>query len=202
MRRRGTAKLVTVGVMPMTGHLRMKDGGMDLEVAVGSTARPLRAVVVDGVGYLDLGVAVGEKHWLKVAAGSTSGPAASLGLFERLADPSVALRGLGGGVAAVRGGTVTIDGVQVTEYSVSLDAQQMGSIAPSAAAGESGVDLSRTTSVTHYFVDADWLPHKVVNESVREGGETTSTTIMYSEWGQPVAIAAPDPADVSEGSAP
>jgi len=201
IRRKGTAKLSTVGVMPMTGQLRMAGTGMDLEVAVGSTARPLRAIIVGGVGYLDLGVVVGARHWLKVAPGSTSGQAASLGLFQRLADPGSALRGLGGTVEAVRGGRSTLDGVQVTEYSVSLDARQMASLAPSLSPGEPGADLVRSATVTHYFVDAGWLPHKVVNESVREGGETTSTTITYSDWGRPVTIEAPAPADVREGSA-
>lgn len=116
----------------------------------------------------------------------------------QLSDPAAmlsAVEGVEAKVVAVEAGSTT--------YEVSLNAAQVAEMAKKALekVTPSGSPLPTPTSATGTMtltqtMDAKGLPLKVVMVT-EEGGKTQTMTMIYSKWGEPVAIAEPPAAEVT-----
>lgn len=116
------------------------------------------------------------KHWLHLTEAAFGG-GSSLSAF----DPTTLLAGLrAGGVRLDKRGTATVGGVQTTVYDVTgVDDSKEGPFAD----GDGQV-----------YVDGDGL----VRRTVSTGSNDATTTSDFSDFGAPVRIVPPDPADVAE----
>jgi hypothetical protein len=140
----------------------------------------------------------------------------ALGLDSSQTDPTQTLRLLQGVSDDVReDGTETIRGVEATKYVGTINVEEALKAAGEGLGGEQQEQARRSLESMDVdeipftvFLDDENRPVRLVQElTLTQAGQeaTTSTTIDMYDWGQPVAIAVPDPADVTEldlGGAP
>jgi|SRR5689334_9948496 len=168
-------------------------------LTIGSSGRELRAVLVGGVMYLDLGQKINGKSWLKIDPKSKNPMIAAMAPLLGTLQQQSNLRSLAAGlkgVKAVAGPGETVDGAQTTAYRVVMNSKQLVAALPAAQRKLLGPAMAGTSATTTYYVDGEWLPRKVVIVT-RSKGKTSTQTVTYSKWGEPVTIAAPAPSDVT-----
>lgn len=158
-------------------------------------AEPRTDISVKIVGQSLRLIAVQEKVYLQRSAGAkyvvlTKDDPSLAALGGGLADldPQQALAGIADAITEVREvGPATIDGAELTRYTVRLDGQEIGegmlSMVP-------GVDLSEEL-VLDLYVDADDLVHLL--EADLGGNELV---LKVTDWGSPVTITAPGAAEI------
>jgi hypothetical protein len=193
IRDKGTVTVAVAGVAPLTVQLRMTPAQVDLE-ADRPGPRAWHLIVVDGAAYLRAEGARDGKHWIRLSGGPwTASSAPTAAALTPWWDPSAALSGLDGQLSAIRGGSAKVDGVRTTDYTVSLAGDQLAE-AVRAAPGRAALPPGSST-VTRYSVDDAWLPRRIVVETLVPGQQVQVTSAVYQDWGGPVTITAPDPAD-------
>ena len=194
------------------GSLRFADSvaaDMTIEVPLDASGQPqqMRIVILDGSVYLQipgLSDSIPGKSWIAASADGTDpfsqAMAPVLDQLSSSLDPSLEM--YSHGAQLTESGTETVDGVETTKYVGSVDleaalAELDGSLAESA---QTLIDAGSSNLNFTVWVDAESLLRKF--ESVTEiAGQSATTTVTYSKWGEPVDIAAPPADQVADSSA-
>lgn len=174
-----------VGTSPETTAM-----AMTTEVAPGTS---IAMILVDGKIYMDGAVAGSAGKWIDLT--DSSDPSLS-GLADQLAasgDPTEMISKLSGdSVQITRGERSTVDGVEVTAYTMALDVVEVSKatgqeftdaqIAELEAAGGTGMDIV-------YLIDDDGLPVELTTTM----GDLMTQTMTYSGYGAQEPVTAPAP---------
>lgn len=138
--------------------------------------------IVDGMIYINLGEITGNGFVAEDLFGES---ASQYSAFIEQGDPQKQMETLAAAITdfAVGDETTELDGVEATEYTLTLNTKKM--LESSALADLEGVDLPETVEYVMY-IGPDDLPRKLVSELA--GSKTEST---YSKWGEKVSVEAP-----------
>lgn len=198
-----------------TGRFRLKPtlsfaGSVD-EVSRNGSSVPgagAQAVLLDRVAYVripQLQALAGGKPWLKVdlgQIGTRTGVDVDqvLKVIEKV-DPAEQTKMFTGSTDARKVGTETIDGVKTTHYVgtvtvaealAKLDAEarrKAQQVLPSSGSSKIAFDL---------WVDGGQLPRKLSSKVDNAKNEKSTVTVVYRDYGKPVSVTAPPPAQVGE----
>lgn len=153
------------------------------DISASLMGQKLRLVMLDEALYLQK--AAGQK-FVKLSKDDPSLSMFGGGLEEM--DPQKALTGIAEGIEKVTEvGPETIDGVELTRYTVALDSEAIGN---GMLAMIPGFDATEEL-VVDLYVDAENLVHQATADL---GDNDLSLT--FSDWGQPVTVKAPPAAEI------
>lgn len=191
------------------GVLRFTHSGADMQFQETVGHVRVRFVYLGGVLYFRLPASLlkpGQKPWFKV---SPSGKDATSKKFAPLLNQLAASTNPDPDVSRLRAGVLRpsghrlIDGIRTTKYVLVVDpaavrAEVKQQLRPlGAAAVRAGLaQLRRMHETTTIYVDARWLPHRVVTVLRLRSGVSIRTTVSYRRWGAPVTITAPPASQV------
>ena len=144
------------------------------------------AIVLDGLYYIKAAQLSGEK-WLKIDPKAKDGPGALLGALGGSSDPSKLLQVMNQASEVTAEGQEEVDGTETTKYHVVLPRK---AFAASLGSNPQITQMLPEQVEFDMWVDADDLVRKQVSE-LAVGGQQTSTTLTYSDFGEPVVIEAP-----------
>jgi hypothetical protein len=181
---------------------------MDLTTSQGD----MSMVLVDGIVYIKM-PAGGElepgKPWLKIDPQSDS---AFSKVFAQLsdelsknADPRSALEQFKetGEITATK--EEKLDGKQTTHYTITVDVQKLADSQDDPtqkAALESAIEAGLKKFPVEVWIDEDQLPVRIAFDMPAPDGQggtaTAKMQVDYTEWGEPVDIAAPPADQVTE----
>jgi hypothetical protein len=168
-------------------------------------AGAMQMVVVDGNFYMKLpaGLSTSAKPWVKIDLSGNDALSKSLGSTANLADQTDPTQLIDKIKSA---GTITnttheqVNGEDTTHYSINVDVKKMAdSMASTDTQKQALEQLGATTMPFDIWVNSDNLPVKIVTkiafpDPTSGKSEQVSMTALYTNWGQPVTVAAP-PAD-------
>lgn len=187
-----------------TGALVVGDNDSDLTVAWQQEAEQRDTVVVDETAYV--AVAAGEPQWARIDPAAPAGtPSATLRYFAEQAitvgDPVRTLADQADAARIVNVEVDELDGREVTRYDIETDLVEMAEAAAEPAdaelysvsirSGNDGISSS-------IWLDDNGLPARYDSELTSEKGLITLTNVVFTEWGEPVEVAAPESAAVVE----
>jgi hypothetical protein len=119
------------------------------------------------------------------------------------ADPTRALAGLGDAARITSATDDTLDGIPSVRYAISLDltvaAQRQGNPAVLRALADAVASGGSSTDTTLWLDAANQPLRTVLSRTISANDGTHSTyvmTVRYHDWGEPVAIPIPPPAQV------
>jgi hypothetical protein len=174
-------KLSMSGDMDMTKN----DVAFDLALTGGPLGGGARFILVDKVIYLKMpGLSQGDK-FVKIDIGNSNDPAAKM--FEQMLgqlDPSKTFKAFDAVTKLQEKGTQEIDGVETTQYAVTVDTQR--ALKAQGMAGQVPPGQMPKTIVYDVWVDADNLVRKL-----RMNVQGNAVDMTLSQWGEPVDISAP-----------
>lgn len=143
------------------------------------------AVLVDGLFYLKA-PQFGPK-WIKIDPKAKSGLGALVGQFGANSDPSRILKAMDAAATVTPTGTEQVDGVKTTKYHVVLPRKAL----IDALGIDARIDSLLPAKVEYdMWVDGDDLVRKQVS-TLKVAGNSGTTTISFSKFGDPVSIKAP-----------
>ncbi len=183
----------------MTADESMKGTSLkDLAVALNMTIGSMGAVevrVVAGVVYVN-GAKLGlpgttSKPWLKVDLTDKSNPLGAA--FSKIAsmNPSELMKAFQSISTLTEVGTESVDGVQATHYTVTVDTSKATSMLGMPMQGQmSSMPKTLTYDV---WVDAASQPVKVMMNN-----PMFTVEVHFSKWGEPVHVVAPPASQVSQ----
>ena len=201
----GTATVdLTITTGPQTisgdGVYRLGDAGevaADLTMTVPGQGE-MRMILLGAEMYLKLPASLAQpgRPWVKITPGGTDPISQALGpIAEQLrggVDPADGLAIIQGATTVERTGTETVDGVETSVYSATMDLAKAAQYAEGdlkqqyeqlAAAGVETLDFT-------LWVDGDDLLRKFQTVVPTPQGDVEAAG-TYSEWGEPVTIEAP-----------
>jgi hypothetical protein len=168
----------------------------------------MQMVVVDGTFYLKLpsGLAglmggadsgLGDKPWIKLDLGSSDALTRSLGStadFANQVDPAQMINQIKSAGTITKVTHETLDGQPTTHYLISVDVSKLAGEEKQSVAG-----LGLTTLPFDIWVNSDNLPVRIITkvgyaDPVSGSSQQVAITVNYTNWGEPVTVAAP-PAD-------
>lgn len=149
----------------------------------------VEALTVDGLFYLQFPGVPGGKY-LEVDPQDESGLGALVGQLGGNSDPSSSVKVFEEATEVSDEGQEEIDGVETTRYRVVLPSD---AVAESLGADEQVASLLPEEVTYQVWVDADDLIRRLSSE-IEVAGQTSSTVITYTGYGEPVDVEAP-PAD-------
>ncbi len=205
---KGTARLTSESSGPAstrsTGVQRFGRSGLEFSVTTSAGGRTVKMIFVGGAAYMNVGEKYQGKSWLRISPRGTD--PLSKALAPLLTQLGTSLD-VGSQVANAKGSTITgttrtdLDGKAVTKYSVvqSPEAFQ-AQLDKFATTPEMRAQLRKqfkgASTETQLWVGDDDLPARYETRVVGGSAPETTTTVSYSDWGKPVTISAPRPADV------
>lgn len=198
--------------MSMTGHgsVQVDPLAMDMELTdmtvAGQSMSGVRMVLVDNVFYMkmpQLSAMIAPAEWVEMDLSKID----ELGGFSfeelidqtRQMDPMTQIRMLQASGDFHEVGTETVDGVETTHYSGSVDVSKLSDLAGMdedlRRMVEKGYDTLGISTVNYeVWLDGDFFVRKMVMEL--PGSEGTQTmTMTLSDYNQPVDIEAPPASD-------
>jgi hypothetical protein len=185
-----------------TGAARYPDSGQGPDLSMTMNLPPeqggeIEMVVIDESVYLRLPPDVGlPTPWVKVQSDGSDPLSAQMApLIDQMTssfDLEQSFETIAAASSIDRGDTDVIDGVDVTEYVVTVDvsklpADQLGGVAPE--------DLPFDEVIYSLWIDDDDLLRRYTNDL----GEVTTDTTIFG-YGEPVEIEAPPPDQVTDAS--
>ena len=151
----------------------------------------VEAVLVDGLFFLK-SPQFGPK-WVKVDPQAKSGLGALIGSMGATSDPSRIVKAMSSASEVTARGTEEVDGVQTTKYHVVLPRK----VFVSALGTDPRLAALLPEEIAYdMWVDAEDRVRKQVS-AVQVAGKSTSTTLTYRAFGEPVSIAAPPAAQTT-----
>jgi hypothetical protein len=184
------------------GDLKFGDStaiAMDMSTGAGTVS----IVYVDSVLYMKLPQELKPgKPWLKIAPDDKSELAKSLGgLNEQLsknADPRMALKEFESSGEITAKKNETLDGKQVTHYTITVDVRKMAdnqSDPTAQSAMRNAIDSGMQDFPVDVWVDESGLPTRFSLRTPTPNGTGGMTTVTmqvdYTAWGAPVQIGPP-----------
>jgi hypothetical protein len=202
MRRGSTAALKSSGTgvaaTSVTGVVRYTPESVAVQMTTGA-AGGTELVIVDDVAYLRTGKKVQGKNWLRFDGTGTDPASPTMGWFlatiHQQSDPAAAASGLSG-VPLTLTGSHTVDGVVTTGYQFRQSGDQMLAGLPEAWRAQYVGSLAGASAVTEVWLDTEGLPRRNTSTST-VNGTTSTATVDFSRWGEPVTITAPPASEVT-----
>ena len=153
----------------------------------------IEAIAVDGLFYLKIPQLPSGKY-LRVDPDDESGLGALVGQLGGNSDPSQSIRVFEDATEVTAGAQEEVEGVATTKYRVVLPRE---AVAESLGADEQVVQLLPEEIAYDVWVDADDLVRKTVSE-IEVQGQTSTTTLTYTGFGEPVDVQAPPAGQVTD----
>lgn len=154
-------------------------------------AGQVQALLVDGFFFLK-SPQFGPK-WVKIDPKAKTGLGALVGQFGANSDPSRILKAMDSAATVTKKGSEQVDGVETTKYHVVLPrkalVEALGTDVRIAALLPEDVEYDM-------WVDGDDLVRKQVS-ALKVAGQSSTTTITYSKFSDPVSITAPPAAQTT-----
>lgn len=185
----------------LTGEIDVKKTAYSMKGAQEGEA--MEAILVDGVMYIGgagMSELTGGKKFAKIDPNGTDPMsklmAPMLDQVKELADPSAGLTAIEGLTSKV----TAVDGEQVT-YTTTLTGEQVWKLAQKGLEGQTpstspnAETIKGMAATLVQVLDAKDRPVKV-EVTTKTGDKEQKQTFTYRDWGAPVSITAPDPADV------
>jgi hypothetical protein len=173
-------KLSMSGDMDMTKN----DVAFDLSLTGGPLGGGAQFILVDKVIYLKMAQLTKDK-FVKIDIGKSNDPAAKM--FEQMLgqlDPSKTFKAFDAVTQLQEKGTQEIDGVETTQYAVTVDTQR--ALKAQGMASQVPQGQMPKTIVYDVWVDGDNLVRKL-----RMNVQGNAVDMTLSQWGEPVDISAP-----------
>ncbi|MDQ6688148.1 MAG: LppX_LprAFG lipoprotein [Actinomycetota bacterium] len=147
----------------------------------------LESVVTGGYFYIRSPMLHTAKPWLKIDPHAKSGMGALVGQLGGNSDPTKSLQVMSAASQVTKAGSANIDGVQTTEYAVTLPTK---SLAKTLSYPAQVTKLLPATLVYHVWVGSDGLVRQVTS-AIPVLGHSSTTKIKFSKFGESVQIVAP-----------
>ncbi|MDQ6934987.1 MAG: LppX_LprAFG lipoprotein [Actinomycetota bacterium] len=147
----------------------------------------LESVVTGGYFYIKSPMMHAAKPWLKIDPHAKSGMGALMGQLGGNSDPTKSLQVMSAASQVTKRGSANIDGVQTTEYAVTLPTK---SLAKTLSYPQQVTKLLPATLVYHVWVGSDNLVRQVT-AVIPVLGHSSTTKIKFSKFGESVQIVAP-----------
>lgn len=163
---------------------------VDLDTAQGT----ISVIATDGLFYLRSEQLVPGGKWLEVDPDADTGLGALIGQLGGSSDPAASIEVLRGATEVTATGEEEIDGTPTTAYRVVLPRE---AVADSLGADPQVEQLLPETLEYDVWVDADDLVRRVTS-TVEVQGASSTTTVTYTDYGQPVDVQAPPAAQVTD----
>lgn len=188
------------GTTTGSGATRFGDStDMRMRVVAGATTMNL---VLIGTSVYVQSPSLPTKKWIKISAGASDPLSRALAPTLESISSNASIEAMLDsykGLPVTRAGASSLDGVPVTEYVFALDAAALTAGIPEALRAQAGTQFDGATGTTSMWVDDEGLVRKVLG-TVKLTSGTTQTTLRYTDWGAPVTIDAPQPADVVDAA--
>ena len=178
--------------------------------AAGMSMSGMQMMLVDKNMYMKLpqgatGGVPGAKPWIKIslaAAGKQSGmDLDSMLQGTQQADPTQMTKQLTASKDAREVGKETVDGVETTHYTGTYrmsDALMKLTPEQRSALEKQNSGLAKETMSFDVWVDGQDLPRKMSMKSAAGAANPMNYTMVYRDYGKPVTITAPPPAEVGD----
>ncbi|MCD6638842.1 MAG: hypothetical protein LT071_02880 [Nocardioides sp.] len=174
------------------GQVRFASDGLEMSATSTGGPEDMELVLVDKVMYLRTPSMSTDGTWMRI---DLTDEGSLLGMLGKSLDPQVAIQALKDPEKLELLGEEEVDGVPTNHYRVTIDPQRF----------REALDLPEQMAshlpeemVFDYWIDADDLPRKMVQESTAKGPDgapvTTDLEAHYRGFGDPVTITVP-PAD-------
>lgn len=160
-----------------------------VQATVGVAGQQVETIAKGGFVYIK-GSNFGTDKWIKIDTSDKSGPGA---LFAGSSDPAKQFAALADAASVAKGSSEQVDGVDTTEYDVSV---------PSSAVTKSNPTLQKLASsmpkTIKYalFVDKDNLLRKLASDFT-VAGQKIDTVVTFSDYGKQVSVEAPPAAQTT-----
>lgn len=183
-------------VMEATGATEIGFGtaNMQLDMSMGAMGAPgaMKVVVLDGVTYTNIFTVMGaptEKEWVSVDPEADDAFSKTFGKYMEeqaaMADSTAKFEENADALAVEEGTTDTIDGVDVTEYLVTVEKKDFEKL------GVNNADQIPIDELTYsLWVDDDYLPYRINFDMGEEAGGVKMELTM-ADFGKDVTIEAP-----------
>lgn len=173
--------------MSMSGDMDMsaKDSAFDLAMRGGGIGGKARFILVDQVIYLQMPALSQGNKFVKIDASDRSDPVAKM--FNQMLgqlNPSQAFRAFEATTKLEEKDTAEIDGVETTQYAVTVNTQK----ALKAQGMAEQVPPGQMPKTIGYNV---WVDGKNLVRRLRMDVQGTNVDMNMSRWGEPVEITAP-----------
>jgi hypothetical protein len=173
--------------MTMSGDIDMSkdDVAFDLALTGGPLGGEAQFILVDRVIYLKMPGLSQTNKYIEIDATKGGDPAAQM--FNQMLgqlDPSKTFKAFDATTKLQKKGTAEIDGVETTQYTVTVDTQK--ALKAQGMAGQVPQGQLPKTIDYDVWVDSDNLVRKL-----RMNVQGSAVEMTLSQWGEPVEIAAP-----------
>lgn len=188
------------------GTLHLGKGDPAFSMSLDNPAQPMTMVAHGSGLFMRLAEPLDGKNWLKLTATLTDveGDDAFSGIFAEVMDSTRAnidIAMIAETFALAKdfevGDVEQIDGTATTRYTLTLGEKALRKQLSQGALDRAGAQMKGASGTLQIFVDADWLPRKVVNQ-VRVSGRDLTSTVSYSDWGTADPVDPPPAADVAD----
>jgi len=201
-----------VAGMSMTGEGDLRFGADDAAISMNmsTTEGNMSMVFLDGVLYMKLPQELeAGKPWIKIDSSTNSEIAAALGSaneqLSKSVDPRKALQEFEKAGEITDSEETEIDGKKVTHYTITVDAQKLVDTQTDPAAkaeAQKAVDAGMKEFPVEVWIDEEGLPARFAMEMAAPDGSGSTATVKmqvdYTQWGEPVDIAAPPAEQIAE----
>lgn len=192
------------------GDLKFGSDAAALSMNMSTSQGSISMVFLDGVLYIKTPQELQPgKPWLKIDSSSDNAMAKALSTMnEQLgknADPRAALKEFEKSGEITSSKKETLDGKSTTHYTITVDVQKMADNQTDPAQKKTmqdAIDAGMKDFPVNVWVDDQGLPARFALETPTPNGSGGMTSVKmqvdYSDWGQPVDIAAPPADQVAE----
>lgn len=177
-----------------TGEADLSGDELSSTVDLDTPQGTVSVIATDGLFYLKIPQLTSDGKWLEVDPEADSGLGALIGQLGGSADPAASIEVLGDATEVTPTGEEEIAGVATTGYRVVLPRE---AIAESIGADPRITQLLPEELDYDVWVDADDLVRRVTS-TVEVQGTSSTTTVTYTDYGQPVDIEAPPAGQVTD----
>ncbi|GAB3989366.1 LppX_LprAFG lipoprotein [Nocardioides marmoraquaticus] len=177
-----------------TGEADLSGDELSSTVDLDTPQGTVSVIATDGLFYLKIPQLTPDGKWLEVDPEADSGLGALIGQLGGSADPAASIEVLGEATKVTPTGEEEIAGVATTGYRVTLPRE---AIAESIGADPRITQLLPEELDYDVWVDADDLVRRVAS-TVEVQGTSSTTTVTYTDYGQPVDIEAPPAGQVTD----
>lgn len=178
--------------LTMTGDLQLAEPvGMSLDLDGPAVGGKGKVIVLDSVFYVSMEELVAQGKYLKIDPAKTPNDPTTKALADAMSDldPTKTFDSIEAGIQQIKHvGSETIDGQKTEKYRVTIDAAR--------AMVDKGKALPPGTPET---IEYDiWLTADNLMRRTSMALAGVSVLIDFTDWGKPVSIKAPAPADIVE----
>lgn len=177
-----------------TGEADLSGDELSSTVDLDTPQGTVSVIATDGLFYLKIPQLTSDGKWLEVDPEADSGLGALIGQLGGSADPAASIEVLGDATEVTPTGEEEIAGVATTGYRVVLPRE---AIAESLGADPRITQLLPKELDYDVWVDADDLVRRVTS-TVEVQGTSSTTTVTYTDYGQPVDVEAPPAGQVTD----